>query len=37
MTGTTELRRTMGAAEWRTLLLLSVVWGGSFFFVEVAR
>ena len=30
------IRRTMGAAEWGTLLILSVVWGGSFFFIEVA-
>ena len=26
----------MGAREWAMLMLLSVVWGGSFFFVEVA-
>ena len=26
----------MGATEWSALLLLSVLWGGSFFFVEVA-
>lgn len=25
----------MGAAEWAMLLLLSILWGGSFFFVEV--
>lgn len=28
--------RTMGAREWALILLLSVLWGGSFFFVEVA-
>ncbi len=26
----------MGAAEWALLLLLSVLWGGTFFFVEIA-
>ncbi len=28
--------RTMGGADWFLLLLLSILWGGSFFFVEVA-
>lgn len=26
----------MGAAEWGMLLALSTLWGGSFFFVEIA-
>jgi len=26
----------MGPAEWSALVFLSVLWGGSFFFVEVA-
>ena len=26
----------MGPAEWALLILLSVLWGGSFFFIEVA-
>ncbi len=28
--------RTMGATEWTLLAILSLLWGGSFFFVEVA-
>jgi drug/metabolite transporter (DMT)-like permease len=28
--------RTMSTADWATLLLLSVIWGGSFFFIELA-
>ncbi len=28
--------RTMGATEWALLISLSVLWGGSFFFVEIA-
>jgi drug/metabolite transporter (DMT)-like permease len=28
--------KTMGASEWATLFLLSILWGGSFFFIEVA-
>ena len=28
--------RSMGPREWALLILLSIVWGGSFFFVEVA-
>ena len=32
----TPINRTMGAAEWAMLLTLSVLWGGSFFFVGVA-
>ena len=28
--------RDMGTAEWAMLIVLSVLWGGSFFFVEVA-
>lgn len=30
------MARGMGAAEWVMLIALSVLWGGSFFFVEVA-
>lgn len=30
------VHRTMSAAEWATLLALSVLWGGSFFFTGVA-
>lgn len=30
------VNRTMGASEWLLLLILSVLWGGSFFFVGVA-
>jgi drug/metabolite transporter (DMT)-like permease len=29
------VNRTMGAAEWAMLILLSVVWGGSFFFYAI--
>lgn len=32
----TPIRATMGAREWTMLLGLSVLWGGSFFFVGVA-
>lgn len=31
-----DLSTTMGAAEWGLLVVLSVLWGWSFFFVEVA-
>jgi drug/metabolite transporter (DMT)-like permease len=31
-----EIRRHMDARDWAILLLLSVLWGGSFFFIEVA-
>ena len=30
------IHRTMTAAEWAMLLTLSVLWGGSFFFVGIA-
>jgi drug/metabolite transporter (DMT)-like permease len=30
------INRTMGPAEWAMLILLSVVWGGSFFFYAIA-
>ena len=30
------LNRTMGPVEWGLLILLSILWGGSFFFAEVA-
>ncbi len=28
--------RTMAAADWAVLLFLSILWGGSFFFIEIA-
>ena len=28
--------RTMSGADWAILLFLSVLWGGSFFFIEIA-
>ena len=31
-----EITRTMGTAQWTSLIVLSILWGGSFFFVEVA-
>ena len=31
-----EINLRMGAREWAILLLLSVLWGGSFFFIDVA-
>ena len=31
-----QISRTMGPAQWATLVILSILWGGSFFFVEVA-
>ena len=31
------IKTTMGSGEWAMLLILSVLWGGSFFFVEVDR
>lgn len=31
-----NINHTMGASEWLLLLILSVLWGGSFFFVGVA-
>ena len=31
-----EIRLRMGAREWATLILLSILWGGSFFFIDVA-
>ena len=36
MSDRTEINRTMGAMEWALLIVLSVLWGGSFFFAEVA-
>lgn len=32
----TEIKQTMGWKEWGLLIILSIVWGGSFFFVGVA-
>lgn len=31
-----QISRTMGPAQWTTLIILSILWGGSFFFAEVA-
>lgn len=36
MTVTSAISRTMGPAQWAMLLLLSVLWGGSFFFAGIA-
>lgn len=33
---TPEISRTMGPAQWTILIVLSLLWGGSFFFVEIA-
>lgn len=33
---TLPVNRTMGPTEWTMLLLLSVLWGGSFFFIGIA-
>lgn len=33
---TTAINSTMGAREWAMLIVLSILWGGSFFFVGVA-
>ena len=30
------VNRTMGAAQWALLCTLSILWGGSFFFIDVA-
>jgi drug/metabolite transporter (DMT)-like permease len=30
------MNRNMSAADWAILLVLSVIWGGSFFFIEIA-
>jgi drug/metabolite transporter (DMT)-like permease len=31
-----QISRTMGPAQWTTLVILSILWGGSFFFAEIA-
>ncbi len=31
-----QISQTMGPAQWATLVILSILWGGSFFFVEIA-
>lgn len=31
-----DVKSTMSAADWALLLVLSLLWGGSFFFIEVA-
>ena len=36
MSGSPAINRTMGIKEWGLLLALSILWGGSFFFVAVA-
>lgn len=36
MTKGTAINHSMGALEWGMVILLSVVWGGSFFFNEIA-
>lgn len=36
MSGIDEINKTMGVAEWALLIGLSVLWGGSFYFVGVA-
>lgn len=33
---TNQIKTRMGLAEWSALVFLSVLWGGSFFFVEIA-
>ncbi|HLL49960.1 MAG TPA: EamA family transporter, partial [Thermomicrobiales bacterium] len=33
---TADVKAAMGAAEWGLLLLLSLLWGGSFFFSKIA-
>ena len=30
------INRTMGGSEWSSLLLLGLIWGGAFFFIDVA-
>jgi drug/metabolite transporter (DMT)-like permease len=36
MSNSPTVGRTMGASQWALLLLLSVLWGGSFYFIAVA-
>ncbi|WP_245418504.1 DMT family transporter [Cohaesibacter intestini] len=36
MGASSDIQQSMGPREWAMLLMLSLVWGGSFFFVEVA-
>ena len=36
MSNSPTVGRTMGASQWAILLLLSVLWGGSFYFIAVA-
>jgi len=31
-----NLNRSMTGTDWATLLILSIIWGGSFFFIEIA-
>ena len=32
----TEFNKAMGIKEWAMIIVLSVIWGGSFFFIEIA-
>ncbi len=34
--GSADVNAVMGVREWGLILILSVIWGGSFFFVGVA-
>lgn len=34
--GAPMISRTMGPSEWASLLLLGLIWGGAFFFIDVA-
>ena len=36
LAGTESITQAMGAKEWLLMLILSIIWGGSFFFVAVA-
>ena len=31
-----QINRVMGSKEWFLIMLLSIIWGGSFFFIEIA-
>ena len=34
--GRAMINRTMGSAEWTGLLILALIWGGAFFFIDIA-
>jgi drug/metabolite transporter (DMT)-like permease len=36
VTATSAVKRVMGPVEWGLLLLLALLWGGSFFFSKIA-